>query len=43
MKKVFLFLSSALICAFMAACGGNAENTDTLNNDTTPADRKSVV
>ncbi len=38
MKKVFLFFSSALICAVMASCGGNAEatdsnNTDTLNNE----------
>ena len=29
MKKVFLFFGSALICAAMAACGGNAEATDT--------------
>ena len=43
MKKVFLFLSSALICAFMAACGGNAENADTLNNDTTPAEDTEIT
>lgn len=34
MKKVFLFLSSALICAAMAACGGNAENTDSIIDST---------
>ena len=37
MKKVFLFLSSAMICAAMAACGGNAEPTDSVA-DTTPVE-----
>ncbi|MBP5547756.1 MAG: hypothetical protein J6X58_02550 [Bacteroidales bacterium] len=33
MKKVFYFLASAMICVAMAACNGNAENTDIVNND----------
>lgn len=37
MKKVFLFLASAMICAVMASCGGNTEATDTTAKDTTPA------
>ena len=37
MKKVFLFFSSALICAAFAACGGNNEATDSTNTDTLPA------
>ena len=34
MKKVFYFFSAALICAAMAACGGNTEVTDTTVIDT---------
>ena len=37
MKKVVLFLTSAMICAAMAACGGNTEATDSTACDTTPA------
>ncbi|MBR3557593.1 MAG: hypothetical protein IKN78_01795 [Bacteroidales bacterium] len=38
MKKVFLFFGSALICAAMAACGGNAEATDSNNADSMQAE-----
>jgi len=34
MKKVFLFLSSAMICAAMIACNGNAEETDSTMDTT---------
>ena len=34
MKKVLFFLSSALICAAMVACGGNAEPTDSVMDTT---------
>ncbi|MBP5190219.1 MAG: hypothetical protein J6031_04825 [Bacteroidales bacterium] len=37
MKKVFLFLASAMICAAMAACGGNTEAEDTTACDSTAA------
>ena len=35
MKKVFLFFASAMICAAMAACGGNTEAEDTTALETT--------
>lgn len=34
MKKVFLLISSAMICAAMAACGGNTEATDSIIDST---------
>lgn len=42
MKKVFLFLASAMICAAMAACGGNTEAEDTTNIDTVAIDETEV-
>ncbi len=33
MKKVFLFLSSAMICAAMVACSGNADKADSQKAD----------
>ena len=42
MKKVFLFLSSAVICAFMAACGGNTEAEDTTAIDSTAIEQTEV-
>lgn len=41
MKKVFLFFASALICAAMASCNGNAEATDS-TMDTTAVDQTEV-
>lgn len=43
MKKVFLFLSSAMICAVMAACGGNAEATDTNAVDSAAIEQTEVA
>ena len=43
MKKVFLFLTSAMICAAMAACGGNTEATDTTALEETPAIEETEV
>lgn len=34
MKKVFLLISGAMICAAMAACGGNTEATDSIIDST---------
>lgn len=36
MKKVFLFLTSAMICAAMVACGGNNNAADTTAVEETP-------
>ncbi|MBO7489586.1 MAG: hypothetical protein J6T88_04840 [Bacteroidales bacterium] len=41
MKKVFLFFASALICAAMASCNGNAEATDS-TMDSTAVDQTEV-
>lgn len=41
MKKVFLFLASAMICAAMASCNGNAEATDS-TMDTTAIEQTEV-
>ena len=41
MKKVFLFFASALICAAMASCNGNAEATDS-TTDTTAIEQTEV-
>ena len=43
MKKVFLFLTSAMICAAMAACGGNTEAEDTTAIDTTAIEQTEVT
>lgn len=40
MKKVFLFLASAMICAAMAACGGNTEAED--NTDSVAIDQVEI-
>ena len=41
MKKVFLFFASAMICAAMASCNGNAEATDS-TMDTTAIEQTEV-
>ena len=41
MKKVFLFLASAMICAAMTACGGNNE-AEEANTDSTAIEQTEV-
>ena len=43
MKKVFLFLTSAMICAAMAACGGNTEAEDTTAIDSAAIEQTEVA
>ena len=43
MKKVVLFLTSAMICAAMAACGGNTEAEDTTAIDSNAIEQNEVA
>lgn len=43
MKKVFYFFASAMICAAMAACGGNTEAEDTNAIDTVAMEQTEVA
>ena len=44
MKKVFLFLASAMFCVVMAACGGNNEAADSTALDTiVPAEEETEI
>ena len=43
MKKVVLFLTSAMICAAMAACGGNTEAEDTTAIDSAAIEQTEVA
>ena len=43
MKKVLLFFASAMICAAMAACGGNNEAEDTNAIDSAAIDQTEVA